>query len=390
MDNPNPNPNLEIILTRYLYLKDEVEVVLLMSILNKKESAVFWAYELYYSGFEEELFTYLFQIYYDFYYVLNPGFQQYLITKYKEWKKYNKNSENQSQSENSEKKDIIVSIIIQNLLSRSHNTDIYRLRTQNETRDTNIPKSENNFSEVIKLRSCPKGGITKQFLKMKSEETKEILVTGDATIITSFIMSLNTEMEIMTTLEIAVDYFNSINDTTTIAVIHLNKVVQQFVKAKDYYVQNIQLLAWIIHEFAKIKGLTMGKNIYVSVEPCDILVYETILKDDINKIKSHHILSLACMYSIGENDYLSLFPGLERNKISFEELQKKYWYHWLYYASFSPIWFKRIEKYKGKIVSEKENVLFLDEDLEEEFYQHFGYEPDEQKREIQDRNIPLL
>ena len=45
------------ILTRFLYVKDEVQIALFMSILQKKkEDSLFWAYELYYSGFEEEAF----------------------------------------------------------------------------------------------------------------------------------------------------------------------------------------------------------------------------------------------------------------------------------------------------------------------------------------------
>ena len=35
-----------IIFTRYLYLKDEVEIALLASLLNKKDDALFWAFEL--------------------------------------------------------------------------------------------------------------------------------------------------------------------------------------------------------------------------------------------------------------------------------------------------------------------------------------------------------
>ena len=50
--------------TRYLYLKEEVEVALLVSLLNKdKERALFWAYELYYSGLANELIVTLWRIY---------------------------------------------------------------------------------------------------------------------------------------------------------------------------------------------------------------------------------------------------------------------------------------------------------------------------------------
>lgn len=332
-----------IIFTRYLYLKDEVKAVLLMSLSDKRDSAVFWAYELYYSGFEEELFEYLFQIYYDFYYVLNPGFQDYFIKKYKEWKKDNT-------------QDIVVSLIVHNLLSRPHNSDIFILRTNNyDNDDTN--KTEKTFSSILE--------------------------TADVTTISHFVLSLTTEMDVITTLESAFHYFSGANKIPT-----LEKVLDKFIKTLGYLKsdKNIQLLAWILHQLAVQKKLTMGKNMYVIVEPYDILMYETIYKDD--KIKAHHILPIACMYAIGEHDYLSLFSEtLERNKIPFEELQNIYWYQWLYYASFSPVWLKRIETYKGKIDHEKECVHFSDDEGEEAFYQQYGYEPDEQTSEVQERNI---
>ena len=40
-------PGSNLVFTRYLYLKDEVKLSLLVSILNKSDDAIFWAYELY-------------------------------------------------------------------------------------------------------------------------------------------------------------------------------------------------------------------------------------------------------------------------------------------------------------------------------------------------------
>ena len=55
-------------LTRYLYITDEVKYSLLLSLIDKKDinSVLFWTYELYYSGREEELFQYIRTIYFDF------------------------------------------------------------------------------------------------------------------------------------------------------------------------------------------------------------------------------------------------------------------------------------------------------------------------------------
>lgn len=65
--------NLCLHLTRSLYPKDEAEISLLLSIIQKEpcETCLFWACELMYSGFD--IAPLLWSIYYDFYAQLNPG-----------------------------------------------------------------------------------------------------------------------------------------------------------------------------------------------------------------------------------------------------------------------------------------------------------------------------
>ena len=108
----------KITFTRYLYIKDEVQLALLVSILNKSEKSLFWAYELYYSGFHVELFNLLWKIYFDFYYTLNPGFYKYFIKKQKEW----------SKTEDSFEKNKIIGVVVSNLLIRPHNMDVFLVR----------------------------------------------------------------------------------------------------------------------------------------------------------------------------------------------------------------------------------------------------------------------
>ena len=102
-----------IVFTRYLYLKDEVKIALLSCILEKKEDAIFWGYELYYSGFPEEFFKYMWKTYYDYFATLNPSFEMYFMKKEKEWKK--------------QRNDMIVSLLVQDLMIRPFNTDIFVL-----------------------------------------------------------------------------------------------------------------------------------------------------------------------------------------------------------------------------------------------------------------------
>ena len=69
------------------------------------------------------------------------------------------------------------------------------------------------------------------------------------------------------------------------------------------------------------------------------------------------------------------------------DFKKEYLEHWLYYASFSPIWMNRLIEYDAMIDHETKSVSFQDEDKEELFYSLYNYEPDEQSREIQEKSI---
>ena len=61
-----------------------------------------------------------------------------------------------------------------------------------------------------------------------------------------------------------------------------------------------------------------------------------------------------------------------------ENLNEIYFDNWLYYASHSPLWASRIIEYGGMIDEENRKIIFENDDLEEEFYNKWNYEPDEQ------------
>ena len=62
-----------IIFTRYLYNKTEVKQSLFISLLQRNlDEAMFWAYELYFSGFDTDVFDYIINVYREAYSVLNP------------------------------------------------------------------------------------------------------------------------------------------------------------------------------------------------------------------------------------------------------------------------------------------------------------------------------
>jgi hypothetical protein len=77
-----------IILTRYLYPKSRVEVSLIWAILNnQEEEALFWTYELYYSGFRTTVFDLFISIYFLFYNESYPNIHPSMFSLVEKWYK---------------------------------------------------------------------------------------------------------------------------------------------------------------------------------------------------------------------------------------------------------------------------------------------------------------
>lgn len=77
---------LEPIFTRYLYEKREAMHALLVALLKKQmRAALFWVYELYFSGFEQETWDWTQCIYEEFFQTQNPRYERHILSKYQEW-----------------------------------------------------------------------------------------------------------------------------------------------------------------------------------------------------------------------------------------------------------------------------------------------------------------
>ena len=77
---------LPVIFTRYLYIKEEVLTSLILSILEKqKDEAMFWAYELYNSGFQELVMEFILSMYNEMFKAHNPKLGRFLKARFDEW-----------------------------------------------------------------------------------------------------------------------------------------------------------------------------------------------------------------------------------------------------------------------------------------------------------------
>lgn len=72
--------------TRYLYEKLHVKYSLVWSMLEmQREESLFWAYELYWSGFSDEVWHWIREIYVKYYEETNPRFKRRLDEFYLKW-----------------------------------------------------------------------------------------------------------------------------------------------------------------------------------------------------------------------------------------------------------------------------------------------------------------
>lgn len=343
----NLKASSDIIFTRYLYIKQEVELNLLVSILNQSKDSLFWAYELYFTGFKHELFSLIVKIYYDFFATLNPTFANYLLTKYNDFFT----------------NDTVLCSIINTILLRPFNTDIFLLThvCSEFNFDIDYHASTEKITHIDDLRINFTFWLNTNNYRSIA---KWILNINNDTIQLNEIYLLCLEL---TNVKPNKKFLHTLNST-------LNKSIHK----------NIILLSNIMNLISQKHNLKKGKNIYYISKEDDIVPYKTITFS--NQLKNYRILQKVCTNGIDDLKHLSLFK-LNRFKYNLKQI---YCNNWEYFASFSPLWHQRIINYGGIIEHNTQKVIFNDDDLLEEFYRIYGYEPDEQPQNIQDKSIMTI
>lgn len=346
-------PNSGLVFTRYLYIKDEVKLALLISILNKSDDAIFWGYELYHSGFKVELFNLIWKIYYDFFATLNPSFEAYLLNKAPDFTINDK----------------LVSALIQDLIIRPFNTDVFFLRT---------------ICNAFELE-CKYKDADKPFIYSTSDLLEQLTHWVDACdykSISQFILNEKKKNDIRFSNEYIYSYAINAFELNGLNV-SKKRLLKEF-KSGDQ--TDIVLLVKILTLFSIKEKLVKGKNFYITINSEDIVQYETIESVGFTEMRHYRVLSHARICGIDDLKHLALFK-LEREKFTGEEFQNIYNHKWIYHASFAPIWFDRIKKYRGFVNYIKQDVEFTDEDLMQMFYGKYGYEPDEQPKNVTEKSI---
>jgi hypothetical protein len=289
-----------MIFTRYLYIKDEVKQALFISLLEKSDDCLFWAYELYYSGFGTELFELIWKIYYECYAVLNPKLESFI----------HKNIQLMLGKTCFEPGDhhLIVGRIISTMSIRPFNLEVFMLRHIMTSFESDVDEIC-DMDEMIEKR-----------------------------------------------------------DFVSVAFM-INNGYKSPICVQNYADYKIVLLSKII----QMKTISKEKNIFIAQDESDLKYANTYEHLDANDVLKH-----ACLYNIDVNLGQGLFKS---DRI---DVLKCYHTDWLYYASFSPIWMKRILEYNGHVCN---NAVIFNDDDADEFNEKYYYDTDEQTLETQHKNI---
>lgn len=236
--------------TRYLYQMLEVKQSLFLALIDHNpEEALYWLYELYYSGFGKEVYDYVLLIYESLYKKLHPSLHTAILAKYQKWLENGSNPET----------DVDIGSIIYTLALRSYCLVDFTRKYYN--------------------------------VNITSNATEDV--------------SSSTQFLVKLTPEYICKYKTFVQEDGTTSI-RAYKILEHVVK-------------------------------YPIRKECNRLFYTHTHQN---------------------------FPAAFRNK-------------WLYYASFSPVWYNRIVEYNGYVDYEKERVVFECEENEDIFRSKWDYEPDE-------------
>jgi hypothetical protein len=330
----------KLILTRYLYIFDECVHAFIYSILTKQsiDQIYFWISELYLSGFTKQSWELLWFVYFDFYFINYPNFCSFLE------KKHTENTFT----------DLLT--IVKNLSKLTHSSQIFITRQYNEQikqighifrgkKPTWLTKSyPNKFHGLFR------------FLKKK---------------LYHFTVSSLPE-HIDDELWECINTFYSLNDDTFAYIKSLFNISYT----------NPTHKIWSIFCLLEFNPLfyTIKKKMYITASDSEI--------NSIFQIHNNH--NLQCYKTLSYNRIYSIpkeISSFYLTRQTVDNINHLIWYNWEYFAYKSPIWKERFDKYDITMDDEKQLIIFHKDEQFEAFYEHWGYEPDEQTFKTMDKRM---
>ena len=366
----------KVILTRYLYLFDEVGLMFITSLLKNQslDECNFWISELYLSGFVEQSWDLLWFAYYDFYYIINPHFQQFIHKK----------------SLDDDLKSILT--IVKNLFKLKSSSEVFMTRQYNNCiKDiTHIFKGKKpNWLMALPVKYHGLFRFIDKKLYHFAVSSLPDVVDTDIFKAIQIYFQLSDEQTMSFQNEFPQPSADKHQDQDSESPHPSTDKHSESPQPSAYQYKNAIHKLWAIICLLIFNRdyLSSKKKIYIA---CSDMEYKEVMKihDDpiplnkYNNLQIHKTLEHKRVYSI--EPICSSFHLL-REKV--QDINECYRRHWEFYAYLCPLWNKRFHKYNITVDSDEKKIVFHDDDELEEFYSEFGYEPDEQTYETENKRI---
>jgi hypothetical protein len=374
----------KVILTRYLYLFDEVGLTFLTCLLKTRslDECYFWISELYLSGFIEQSWELLWFVYYDFYYIINPYFQPFLHKK----------------SLDGDLKSALT--VVKNLFKMKSSSEVFITRQYNNcVKDIaqifrgkkpiwllSIPNKYHGLFRFIDKKMyhfavCSLPDVIDDDIFMAIQ----IYFQLPAEQIKSFQSEFNCKVK---QDELADEQSADEQSADEQSADEQSADEQSADTVDNQYNNSIHILWSIICLLIFNRDYTSSKKkIYIACSDSEYNHIMNIHNDPIplskyNNPQIYRTLQHKRLYSI--DPICSSFHLLREDV---ENINECYRYHWEYYAYLSPLWHDRFNMYHITIDTNKKKIIFHDDDELEEFYSQYGYEPDEQSYETENKRM---
>lgn len=327
--------------TRYLYLKEHVKTAFIGSMLLKqKNEALFWAFELYHSGFRDDTFSIIWKTYYGFYASQNPLLEAYMKKK---------------MLKDPTPKDDVYFIVsfISNMLIRSFNLDVFMLS------GVVVKTEEDDDAKMVTLL--------------------EALETRNYESVAYYMNRVHKNKKDMAD---AAKTLKGFFETQGCA----KTLVQTFTGKCENVNEIVIIIARIMACFMQIenKHIPPKKHLYVVVDDNITKEYDTMEVCDDNQSPAKLFPTLV-KYSVHCSGILTaFFPCCSQDIV---DEYRNNWHIWGYL--YTPIWKERIASLGGAYNEETGRMQWDNLDDEERFYAHYWYDTDEQPREVWTKNIPM-
>jgi hypothetical protein len=150
-------------------------------------------------------------------------------------------------------------------------------------------------------------------------------------------------------------------------------LLKQFNKYNDDNIDARIIFGTMVYNLANRRA--NDRKFYVLLKDDDIQKYNQLETSE--QMPPYKVLKTAAKYKIRPTN----------RQISKKELLDIYHDKWLYYAAHSPIWKARLDLYNGTKNHITKHIDFDTDANLEAFFEEYGYEPDEQSKEVQEQSM---